>query len=193
MGSDKASLAWGEGTLAGHVTAVVRAAVDGPVVVVRARGQQVAGLPDGVVVVDDPVDGEGPVRGLLTGLEAVQGRAEVAFVAATDLPLLDAAVVRRVLTLLAESAAEVALPVVRGYPQPLAAAYRVSAAATLARRLAEGERRLSSVVASLDVRLLTVAELIADPRAGDIEAVVRCFTNVNEPQEYARVRDGRTR
>ena len=68
-----------------------------------------------------------PRMWLAAGLAAVAGRAEVAFVSSTDMPFLHPAFVRRVLRA-AQEGADVGLPVARGYPQPLAASYRVTLA-----------------------------------------------------------------
>ena len=98
MGRPKAWLEWEGGTLLGHVCGVVGRAVDGPVVVVRAPRQALPSLPAGVEVADDPREGLGPVQGLAAGLAAVGSRAPVAYLAATDMPLLRPEFVRRVLS-----------------------------------------------------------------------------------------------
>ena len=69
------------------------------------------------------------MQGLAAGLAAIADRAGAAFVSSTDMPFLHPAFVRRVLRAVAEGA-DVGLPVARGYPQPLAAAYRTKLAAT---------------------------------------------------------------
>ena len=56
----------------------------------------------------------------------------------TDLPFLHPAFVRRVLRAV-QDGADVGLPVARGYPQPLAAAYR-TALAPVAERLVAADR-----------------------------------------------------
>src|SRR5687768_9948896 len=117
MGRSKADLEWRGSTLLAHVVAVVTDGTGGPVVVVRAPGQQLPPLPAGVDVVEDEVEGRGPLQGLAAGLTAMEARADVAFVCATDLPFLHPAYVRRVLAGLGE--ADVALPVVGGFRQPL--------------------------------------------------------------------------
>lgn len=78
MGTDKALLDWHGVPLVQHVYEAVKAAVDGPVVVVRAPGQQ---LP--VPAIEDPIPHGGPVVGVKTGLEAVGVRA---FVCGVDQP-----------------------------------------------------------------------------------------------------------
>src|SRR5689334_16397026 len=88
LGTPKAALPWGAGTLLGHVAAILADAVDGPLVVVRAAGQELPALPDDVELVDDPVAGVGPLVGILAGLAAAAGRAEAAYVSAVDMPHL---------------------------------------------------------------------------------------------------------
>ena len=94
MGSSKAALEWHGSTLLRRTVGIL--ARFGPVVVVRAAGQSLPALPPDVVVVDDPRAGKGPLQGIAAGLAAIGGRAEYAFVCATDLPFLHPAFVRRV-------------------------------------------------------------------------------------------------
>src|SRR5215472_13178491 len=132
MGTPKAALEWHGSTLLRRTAGILSRVSDGPVVVVRAPGQALPPLPAGTEVVADPREGLGPVQGIAAGLAALTGRAEVAFVAATDLPFLHPEFVRRLVrgTL---PGVDVALPAVRGFRQPLAAAYRTTLAS-----LAEG-------------------------------------------------------
>ena len=187
MGSDKAHLPWGRTSLLAQVCAVLRGALDGPVVVVRAAGQDLPDLPAGVESCDDPAPDLGPVQGIAAGLRAVSGRADVAFVAATDLPLLDEAVVRAVVRrLLDQPALGVVTPVIDGHPQLLAAAYRTDVAEALEAELAAGERRLRAVVARLAADRMAPEDLLGDPHVAASDPGLRSFTNVNDPQEYAR-------
>lgn len=79
MGTDKALIDWHGVPLVQHVRDAVARAVDGPVVVVGAPGQE---LP--VAFVADPEPHRGPVVGLRVGLEAVG--TPRAFVCGTDQP-----------------------------------------------------------------------------------------------------------
>ena len=88
MGTAKAGLEWHGATLLYRAAAVLARTVDGPVVVVAAPGQALPDLPDGVAVVEDPVEGLGPMQGLATGLAALVAEADAAFVCSTDLPFL---------------------------------------------------------------------------------------------------------
>ena len=123
MGTPKAALEWHGSTLLGRTAAIVARAVNGPVVVVSAAGQDLPDLPKQATVVEDPRQGKGPVQGIAAGLAALSGQAEAAFISSTDLPFLHPAFIRRLLRVLDErDDTDVALPVARGYPQPLAAA-----------------------------------------------------------------------
>src|SRR5688572_24430296 len=96
MGEPKASLQWHGSTLLRRVVGLVARGVDGPVVVVRAPGQDLPSLPAAVEVVEDSALARGPLEGIASGLAALQDRASHAFVCSTDLPLLHPAYVRAV-------------------------------------------------------------------------------------------------
>ena len=87
MGSPKAALEWHGSTLLRRVTGIVGRVVSGPVVVVRAPGQELPPLAAGVEVVEDEREGRGPLQGLAAGLAALDGRFEAAYVSSTDVPL----------------------------------------------------------------------------------------------------------
>src|SRR5918995_4597916 len=120
MGTPKAWLDWHGSTLLRRACGIVARGTSGPVLVVRAPGQELPPLPDGVRVVEDAREGQGPLQGILAGLEAAD--ADVAFVASVDLPFLHPAFVRSVCAGAAD--ADVALPFLGGYRQPPAAAHR---------------------------------------------------------------------
>ena len=120
MGTPKAWLDWHGATLLRRTCGIVARGAGGPVVVVRARGQELPELPGEVRVVEDAREGQGPLQGLLAGLEAVDD--ELAFVASTDMPFLHPRFVREVCA--AAHDADVAVPHIGGHRQPLAAAYR---------------------------------------------------------------------
>lgn len=190
MGSDKAAVAWGRTTLVGRACEVLAGAGLVPVVVVSAAGQPLAGLPPGVEVREDPQPDLGPVAALASGLLAVGSRASISYVVATDLPLLDAAVVRRtVAELAADPRCDVVVPMVADHPQLLAAAYRTALAGPVAEALAAGEQRLRAVVGSFAVRWLTEEQLLDDPAVRSADPFLASYTNVNDPGDLARARD----
>jgi molybdenum cofactor guanylyltransferase len=188
MGTAKAALAWHGSTLLYRTAAVVGRAVGGPVVVVAAPGQELPALPAGVEVVEDPVDGLGPMQGLAAGLAALADRTDAAFVCSTDLPFLHPAYVRRVLRALTADA-EVALQVARGFRQPLAAAYRTRIAGLVADLLARGNDRPGMIFRHCAVTELDDAALLDDTALAAHDPELDSVVNVNTPADYAAALD----
>jgi len=194
MGTPKAALEWHGSTLLRRTVQIVARATGGPVVVVRASGQRLPALPLGTVVVDDPREGKGPVQGIAAGLAALAGLAgsggpaETAFVSSTDLPFLHPAYIRCVLGVLGEEGTDVALPVARGHRQPLAAAYRVSLAATAERLVAADRLRPADLFAECSVTTLDDARLRQDPALAALDPDLDSVLNVNEPADYQAAR-----
>jgi molybdenum cofactor guanylyltransferase len=186
MGTPKAALEWHGSTLLRRTVDIVARATGGPVVVVRAAGQQLPRLPAGTLVVDDPQQAKGPVQGIAAGLAALSGQADVAFISSTDVPFLHPAFIRRVL---AESAgADVVLPVARGYQQPLAAAYRTSLAEVAERLVKQDRLRPAFLFAECAVTRLDDTELLADPVLAALDPDLDSVLNVNEPADYQAAR-----
>ena len=189
MGRPKAALEWHGSTLLRRTAQIMARATGGPVVVVRAAGQDLPELPDGVLVADDPREGKGPLQGIAAGLAALTGRADLAFVSSTDLPFLHPAFIRRVLGVLEEDgSADVALPVARGYQQPLAAAYRVSLAGIAERLVIQDRLRPAFLFEQCRVRTLDDAELLRDPVLAALDPDLDSVLNVNTPADYAAAR-----
>jgi molybdopterin-guanine dinucleotide biosynthesis protein A len=171
-----------------------RAGLD-PVVVVRAPGQALPSLAPDVLVVDDPREGLGPLQGIAAGLAAVADRAEVAFVCSTDLPFLHPELVRRVLRPFADNPGgvrpehlDVVLPVARGHPQPLAAAYRTRLAPRVAALVDAQRLRAAFVLDDATVLRLDDEALLADPALRAADPTLESVVNVNEPADYATAR-----
>ena len=189
MGTPKAALEWHGSTLLGRTVRILVRAAIGPVVVVRAPGQVLPELPEGTLVADDPREGAGPVQGIATGLTALTGRAGIAFVSSTDMPFLHPAFIRRVVRVLEEDeGVDVALPVARGYQQPLAAAYRVSLAGTAERLVREDRLRPAFLFAECRVETLDETVLKRDPVLAALDPDLDSVLNVNTPADYAAVR-----
>ncbi|MFO0807389.1 MAG: molybdenum cofactor guanylyltransferase [Gemmataceae bacterium] len=172
MGQPKANLSYDSTTFLESVTRNL-AIVASPVVVVAAVGQSLPPLPTGVEVVTDTVPEEGPLRGLATGLSALEGRAEVAFVAACDLPLLTPEFVLRVVAALGD--ADGVVPSADGRLHPLAAVYRVQLFAMVESILERGLRRMADLFDRANVRQVQFNDA----------ASLRSLTNVNTPEDYA--------
>jgi molybdopterin-guanine dinucleotide biosynthesis protein A len=187
MGTPKAALEWHGSTLLRRVAGLIGREVDGPVVVVRAPGQDLPDLPASIEVVEDEREGRGPLQGLAAGLAAVDGRADRAYVSSTDVPLLHPAFVRHVLGTL-DGDADVALPHVGGYPQPLAAAYRTGLRERVERLLAEDRMRPAFLFEQSKVRRVDEAALRADPVLAALDPALESVLNLNEPADYERAR-----
>jgi molybdenum cofactor guanylyltransferase len=185
MGTSKAALDWHGASLLHRTVSIVARATGGPVVVVRAPGQELPRpLPRGTEVAEDAAEGLGPVQGIATGLAALAGKAQSAFVSSTDMPFLHPAYIRRVLRGVADGF-DVALPIARGFPQPLAAAYRVSVATAAGRLAAAGRLRPAFLFEECPVTRLDEATLLADPVLAALDPALDSVINVNEPADYA--------
>jgi molybdopterin-guanine dinucleotide biosynthesis protein A len=187
MGESKAALEWHGSTLLRRTAGLLARSVGGPVLVVRAPGQELPALPAGVETVDDPVEGRGPMQGIATGLAAVADRAQVAFVCSTDLPFLHPAYVRRVLDTL-DADTDAVLPHARGHRQPLAAAYRTALAPVVAELVADGRLKLAMLFDHCRVQRTDDAGLLADVRLAVLDPELDSVLNVNEPDDYRTAR-----
>lgn len=186
MGTPKANLDWHGSTLLYRTTALLGRCVDGPVVAVAAPDQELPDLPPEVEVVRDPAEGRGPLQGIAAGLNAVADLVPVAFVCSTDMPFLHPAYIARVLTCLAD--AEVALPHVRGFRQPLAAAYRTQLGTRAGELIAAGARKPGELFAITKVRDVTESDLLADRGVATHDATLQSVRNLNTGEEYAAAR-----
>jgi molybdenum cofactor guanylyltransferase len=186
MGSDKASLPWHGSTLLRQVCGLAARGVDGPVLVVRAPGQQLPALPRAVEVFDDPTEGLGPLQGIAVGLAALADRADVAFVCATDAPFLHPAFIRRLVQAWDRAVApvDVVLAVAHGHPQPLAAAYRTGLAPLAAKLVAAGRLRPAFLFDECVVLRLDEEALLIDRDLQAADPFLDSVVNLNGPDDY---------
>jgi molybdenum cofactor guanylyltransferase len=127
-------------------------------------------------VIHDDLAFAGPLDALRRGLLAASH--EIAFACSCDLPLLNADLATAICTMVGNR--EAAIPKVDGRDQPLCAAYRTSVAASIARMVGDGEKRMLALIDTLDTRRVNESEL----RPFDPD--LRSFINVNTPEDYAR-------
>jgi molybdenum cofactor guanylyltransferase len=185
MGTPKAELEWHGSTLLRRTADILARATGGPVVVVRAHGQEIPALPKGVLVADDPREAKGPLQGIAAGLAALRGLADIAFVSSTDMPFLHPAFIRRVLRVLCDGeGTDVALPVARGFKQPLAAAYRVCLADTAERLVKEDRLRPAFLFDECVVEQLDEGALRDDALLAALDPDLDSVMNVNTPADY---------
>lgn len=120
------------------------------VVVVAAPGVELA-VPDGVQVVHDTVGFEGPLAGVVTGLEAA--RNEVVLVVGGDMPTLVAAVLESMASALDDPSIAAVVLDHDGRPRPLPIVVRRDPALEAAHAsLGGGDRRLRSLIETLPTR-----------------------------------------
>ena len=190
MGSDKASLVFGDEPLLARTVRVASAVVDVRRIVVAAGTRQsLPPLPSGVRVVRDRAPGQGPLPALAAGLQSLVGIAGAALVVACDAPLLEPALVAWMFDRLQSARAaaparppDAVVPADAERLYPLTAVYQVEpCAAGLAAAAADARGSLHAALRSgrLEVLRIPVDELrAADPR-------LLSLVNCNTPEECA--------
>ena len=185
MGQPKALLDWHGLTAVAHAVEVVREGTGGgPVCVVRASGQKLPPLD--AIVVDDDLDGGGPLAALYTGLAALEGKADVAFACGVDTPLLGPAFVRAVVRTL-HKGDDAVVPTIGGRSQPLLAVYRVRIVPRLRALLDDGAGGLRDIPRTCAVRQVGEWELVSDPELDAADPRLNAAANANTPEEWAEL------
>jgi molybdopterin-guanine dinucleotide biosynthesis protein A len=174
MGEAKALLDWHGTPLVCRVAGLL-SRVCAPVIVAAAADQELP-LPRGVERATDAAPGRGPLEGIAAGMHALAGRAGAVFLAATDLALLHPAFVAGLLDAL--PGYDVAVPVLGGHDQTLAAAYDAGVLRRASELLAAGRPRVAALLDGARVHRLGPADL-------DEPDSVR---SVNTRAEYAELR-----
>ena len=128
------------------------------------------------------------MQGIAAGLGHLRDRAPGAFICSTDLPFLHPAYVRCVLRGLDDPAVDLVLPTVRGFRQPLAAAYRTTLATVIEAQVEAGNLRVGSLVEHCTAVQPDDSALLADPEVAAADPALDSVRNVNTPEEYERAR-----
>lgn len=177
MGSCKAALPYGSGTLAGHQTGRLAELFSPVWLVVRDP----PAFPFGPALA--LFDGEGErssLSGLLRALEEAEDRV---FVLAVDLPLLPLVLARALAERSLESGAAAVLPEVAGKLEPLAGVWRRAALPAALRRAREGDRSLRGLADEVG------AEPFPETAWRPFDPSGNAFTNVNTVQDWAMARE----
>ena len=171
MGQDKANLLLGERTLLQSVVAIMQPLFAEVIVSVRQTRHEID-LPQ---VCDDLLH-TGPLAGLVAGLE--RNNTLWIFAVACDMPFITPAVIEYLAQQRADCQAVV--PIVSGYPQPLAAFYAASCLPLARDGLnGSGKHSLRELLETLQVRYVNEAELLnADP-------ALASFFDLDTPQDVA--------
>jgi len=178
MGRDKAALEWDGEPLLERIARITSESC-GPIYVVAPEDSAASRLrgtgPTPAIWITDEQPGMGPLAGLAGGLAAADADgAELAFVCATDMPLIGAGLIDELLVALGESD-DAAIAVDEQRSHPLAGVYRTRCAGQLRELVAAGERRMLAAVDVLRTHRVTVS----DPD---------WLTNINAPEDLHRLR-----
>ena len=168
MGQDKATLVLGGKTLLENIIVTMQQLF--PKVIVSVR-QPRAGID--VPQVCDVQRAGGPLVGLISGMKKAESH--WVFAVACDMPFVTQAVVSRLA--IYRSGHQAVVPLVGGYPQPLAAFYAVSCLDAMRASLDEGDKSLLGMLQKLDVRYVSEAEL------RDVDPQFRSFFDLDTPQD----------
>jgi molybdopterin-guanine dinucleotide biosynthesis protein A len=120
----------------------------------------------------------GPLAGIAAGL---QGLAVPAFVCACDMPLLQPALLQRLLVAL--DGYDLAIPERDGRLEPLCAVYAVSCLPVIQRLLRDRRLRANAVASEVPTRILREPEWRAIDPEGD------SFLNINTSADLVRIQD----
>ena len=172
FGQDKALLEWRGRPLATHVARTVQSAAGSATFVGSIEKYQHLGYR----VIPDPIDGFGPLAGLLAALD--DSTSEWNLVVACDMPYLTPAFLGFLLSEARESAADVLLPVdAGGRPEPLCAVYSLGAGNAIRQAVDSGVHKMTRAFESLRIKQLLPEQYQKFSPHGKL------FTNLNLPQD----------
>lgn len=178
MGSDKAWIDSGTGRplLVELVDRVAQRIPPESIVIAARCDQALPNLPADVRIAFDMLDNQGPMAGIVAGLECVAGEVDAALVLAADSPGFDAKVIDMLLDHLA--AHDAAVPKIGVQLYPLTALYRTSPAATAAREFFDrGGRRVIDWVRLLD------AAFVDEETLRSVDPTLATFAPCNTPED----------
>ncbi len=173
MGQDKASLLLDGRSLLQHGITVVEPLFREVIISVRQPRADISLLQ----VSDDPAH-RGPLAGLAAGLQSA--KTPWVFVLACDMPFIEPAVIERLARF--RGGYQAVVPMVQGYPQPLAAYYAVNCAGSVLECLnGDGKHSLRELLDKLQVRYVSEDELLIACSQS------RSFVDLDTPEEATSV------
>lgn len=174
MGRDKGELAFGGETIVQRIIRIAGTIAD-RVIVAGRRDQHAAS-------VHDAVEDQGPLAGIAAGLRS--STTDLNLVIACDMPLINAAVLQRLVEEIGDHDACVA--VVDGHASALCGVYRSRIAGDAEALLAAGERRVMRLLDRVQTKRVDAALF------RDIDPHLESFLSVDTPDAYqaalARIR-----
>ena len=173
-----------------RVVAAVAGEVD-RVLVVAAPGQPLPALPTPVEIVRDTEPGAGPLAAMRDGLVAA-GRGtpvpRAAFVAACDVPLVRAAVVRLLLARHRATAAGWVVPEWHGHPQVLLSVVALDLLPAIEAHLAAGRRDPRGLLAALEAAAPERVVQVAEADLAAVDAAGDSARDIDTPDDLERLR-----
>jgi molybdopterin-guanine dinucleotide biosynthesis protein A len=171
MGRDKASLPFGAETMLERVVRLVRGEAD--LVIVAGRAGQA--VPDGVTLVVDEEEGRGPLPALVRALGLVE--TSLTLVLACDMPLIEPAVLGKLITLI--DGVDAVVPSTDGHMMTTCAVLRTDPAReAAARSIADDERSLRAFLRRLEPRVAPENDF------REVDPDLRSFVACNTPADY---------
>ena len=167
MGQDKGSLPLGDESMLARITRILKG-ISGDVIVVGRRDQH-------PTTVHDAIEDQGPLAGIAAGLAA--STSDTNIVVACDMPLINPAVVQRMLTLIDDHDACVAI--IDGHASALCGVYRSRVAEVAQALLGSGERRVMRLLDQIKTKRVDAALF------RDIDPDLETFISVDTPEKYA--------
>ena len=172
MGQDKANVKLGERTLLQSVAATLQPMFAEVIISVRQPRPEID-LPQ---VCDNPAH-SGPLAGLAAALE--RATTPWIFAVACDMPFITPAVIEYLAR--QRTGYEAVVPMVGGYPQPLAAFYATSCLNAVQSILnGNGKHSMLAPLEMLPVRYVTEEEMLT------VDPQLRSFFDLDTPQDVAR-------
>ena len=169
MGQPKYLLSTSRGTVIDHLHACLSPSFSETLLVGRELSHE---LPE-LRTVEDLHPARSPLVGIYSGLAAAQ--TDLCFVLACDMPFVQSRLVEELLSRAFD--ADVVVPIVRGYYEPLCAVYRKSAIPVIATALERNELKVTRIYEYLRLCAVPEEEIrVLDP---DLSS----FINLNTPHE----------
>jgi len=176
MGRDKSRLILGSETLIARAVRTLRALSD-DIIIVTSTPESFSGLV--ARLTSDVIVGGGALSGIHAGLAAA--RHEFALVVACDMPFLNLALLRHMVSL--ASGHDAVVPHWQGEFEPLHAIYSRQCTTVIEATLQRGDRRVVDIYAAIRVRYLEPEEIARfDPEG-------LSFFNINSPEDWERAQE----
>ncbi|QDT33624.1 molybdenum cofactor guanylyltransferase [Thalassoglobus polymorphus] len=149
------------------------------IVIVAAPDQEIPPLPVECQLVRDEVTYQGPLSGLMYGMQALENDVEAAYLSGCDVPLLKSEFVKEMVRHL--DTAEIAVPFEEKFLHPLASVYRTSLRTRAEELIAAGERRPRQLIESSTTHYVPCEDLRG------VDQNLDSLRNMNTPEAYAEL------